>query len=231
MSDLSLEYAGDVPVALELPPEEPGPFAPCAILLDCSSSMSSCINELNNAVAQFAESVRDDDLARNRADITVIEFGSHARVTVPPTLGRDFQAPHLQANGLTAMGAAIDLALTTVAERRKEYRRNGARAYKPMLFLFTDGAPTDSWQHAADRVHQMAAAKKLNFFGIGIGSGTDFDTLSQICPPERGPLLLKPGCFDNVFQWISDSMSSVSGSNPGDDVELPPVHGWGTIPS
>ena len=227
MSDLTLDHVGEVPVALELPPEEPGPFAPCALLLDCSSSMSSCIAELNRGVELFAERLKADELARNRADVTVIEFRDSARVIVPPTLGRDFLAPRLHANGLTAMGEAIELGLRTVKERRRDYRRNGARAFKPMMFLFTDGAPTDAWQAAAAEVRRQATEKGLNFFGIGFGADADFGVLRDICPENRPPMRLKPGCFENLFEWISDSMSSVSGSAPGESISLPPADGWG----
>lgn len=222
-----------LPVAMDLPPEEPGPFAPCMLLLDTSSSMLSAepgtlspIDELNAAVQQFAQDVRDDSLACNRADITVIEFNSSAVQIVPPTLARDFIAPHLTANGLTAMGEAIELGLEAIKARRREYRANGAQAYKPMMFLLTDGMPTDDWSSAAAEVHSLAAQGRLNFFAAGTSSA-DFATLAQIAPRDRPPMRVKDGCFHEMFRWISDSLSSISGSIPGENVPLPPTHGWG----
>jgi len=217
---------------MDLPPEEPGPFAPCILLLDTSSSMTAQpggtrpIDELNAAVKQFARDVRNDSLACNRADITVIEFNSSAKQIVPPTLARDFIAPQLTANGLTAMGEAIELGLEAIKTRRREYRANGAQAYKPMMFLLTDGMPTDDWSSAATEVHRLAAQGRLNFFAVGTSSA-DFDTLAQIAPPDRPPMRVLDGRFPEMFRWISDSLSSISGSIPGENVPLPPTQGWG----
>jgi uncharacterized protein YegL len=218
-----------LPVQLDLPPEEPGPFAPCILLLDTSASMQGApIGELNAAVEQFAREVRDDSLACNRADICVIEIKDTATQIVPPTLARDFEAPKLTASGRTGIGDAILLGLRTIRGRRAEYLKNGARAYKPMVFLLTDGMPTDDWQAAAQEVRRQSAAGRLNFFAVGT-STADFDMLRQIAPPERPPMMVKDGCFRELFTWISDSLSSVSGSMPGDKVSVAPANGWGEL--
>jgi uncharacterized protein YegL len=217
-----------VPAELELPPDQPGPFAPAAILADTSSSMHNEIGQLNAGLADLADHVRNDTLARNRADLTVIEFDSSARVAVPPTLGLNFQAPQFNASGSTSMGQAIHLGLKTLRERRAEYRSNGVQGYTALMFLITDGQPTDEWQSAAAEVHRWAASGKLEFFAIGTASA-DMATLAQISPPTRPPMLLKAGCWAELFSWISDSLSDISGSQPGDAMGLRPADGWGQI--
>src|SRR4051812_10463350 len=73
MSQPSLEK---IEHGIPLPPEEPGPFAPCVLLLDPSSSMSTDANggrppidELNEGIDRFATEIQKDSLAKNRADI------------------------------------------------------------------------------------------------------------------------------------------------------------------
>src|SRR3954447_16385062 len=82
-------HADRMPAALELPPHEPGPFAPCPLLLDTSDSMSvgNAIGQLNDALVQFEQEIKQDKLAPHRADISVIEIKTHAELVVPPTLG------------------------------------------------------------------------------------------------------------------------------------------------
>jgi uncharacterized protein YegL len=222
-----------VPAGFELPRGEPGPFAPCVLLVDCSASMgfSGAINEVNEGLRQFQNEVKEDELARNRADIAVVAFQEPGlRVEVPPVLARDFVAPTLAADGATPIGAAIHLGLDTIEARRSEYRSRGAQAYAAMMFLLTDGEPTDDFTQAVTEAHAMEAKGKLNFFCIGTEEA-NFTVLERISSPGRPPAKLVPGKFRELFKWISDSLNVTSNSRPGDTTSLPPTSGWSTIKS
>ena len=58
-----------------------------------------------------AGGINKDELAKKRAEITVITFGGNARVEIPSTEGRDLQPRRLEADGGMPVGAALDLAL------------------------------------------------------------------------------------------------------------------------
>lgn len=217
-----------VPAGFELPRGEPGPFAACVLVIDCSSSISTAdaIGEVNRGLKQFAVEVNDDELARNRADIAVIALRDPGlRVESPFTLARDFRPPTLVANGGTPMGGAIKLGLDTIQARREEYRTRGARAYAPMMFLITDGEPTDDVSAAVAEAHAIEAAGKLNFFCIGTKEA-NFARLAEISPPDRAPARLEAGKFRELFKWISDSLSATAQSRPGEKPSLPPAQGW-----
>lgn len=217
-----------VPAGFELPRGEPGPFAPCVLLVDCSASMgeSGDIDEVNAGMEQFATEVVEDELARNRADIAVVAFQDPGlRVEVPPVLARDFKPPTLTASGGTPIGGAIRMGLDTIEARREEYRTRGAQAYAGMMFLITDGAPTDSFDQAAQAAHEMEARQKLNFFCIGTRTA-DMNVLARISPPGREPAQLEPGRFRQLFKWISDSLTVTANSRPGESAALPSAAGW-----
>jgi uncharacterized protein YegL len=220
-----------VPAGFEIPRGEPGPFAPCMLLVDCSASMQAdgAIDEVNRAMKQFAVEVNDDELARNRADIAVVALQEPGlRVESPPALARDFRPPSFNADGATPMGGAIRLGLETIELRREEYRSRGAKAFAAMMFLITDGEPTDDFIGPAQEAHAMEARGKLNFFCIGTGSA-NFSTLSRISPPGRDPARLAAGSFRELFRWISDSLTITANSIPGEQPPLPPAQGWMSV--
>jgi uncharacterized protein YegL len=210
--------------------ENPENRCPVILLVDTSGSMAGGpIEALNEGLKTFRETVLEDEQASLRVDVAIVGFG-------PVELVQDFvtidqlNPPHLVANGLTPMGEAITFALDLLESRKVTYRANGIQYYRPWVFLITDGAPNPGspWQQAAQRVQMAEQQRKLSFFAVGV-QGADMNTLSQVAPPMRPPLMLNGLDFKSMFLWLSDSMVRVSSSTVGGDmVALPPV-GWGQI--
>lgn len=189
----------------------PEPRCPCILLLDVSGSMNGRpINELNAGLVTFRDELLADSLALKRVELGIVTFGP-VHVEQPFTSAANFFPPILFAQGDTPMGAAITKALDMVEERKREYRANGISYYRPWIFLITDGAPTDEWQAAANKVFQ----------------GADMKTLAQIS--VRQPLPLQGLQFRELFSWLSSSLRSVSHSTPGTEVVLEAPKGWTSV--
>ncbi|ELM9384347.1 VWA domain-containing protein [Escherichia coli] len=204
----------------------PEPRCPCILLLDVSGSMSGRpINELNAGLVTFRDELLADPLALKRVELGIVTFGP-VHVEQPFTIAANFFPPILFAQGDTPMGAAITKALDMVEERKREYRANGISYYRPWIFLITDGAPTDEWQAAANKVFRGEEDKRFAFFSIGV-QGADMKTLAQIS--VRQPLPLQGLQFRELFSWLSSSLRSVSRSTPGTEVVLEAPKGWTSV--
>jgi uncharacterized protein YegL len=120
------------------------------------------------------------------------------------------------------MGAALEQAVDMVSQRRQVYRGNAIKSYKPWIFLITDGAPTDDITGAISKITNGEGQGDFTFFAVGVDQA-DMNVLSQIST-KRAPLKLNGIAFEELFNWISDSLAQVSSDDPGvESVSLPQI--------
>jgi len=107
------------------------------------------------------------------------------------------------------MGAALNLLekCMDVEVRKTTLEQKGD--WKPLVFLMTDGMPTDSWQSAADRMKQK---KSVNIIACAAGSSADTSTLKRITEMVVKLDNLQPDTLKTFFQWVSSSIKSTSQS-------------------
>jgi uncharacterized protein YegL len=209
------------------------PRVPCVLLLDTSISMlGPRITGLNDGLQEFQRAVQDDALTKRRLELAIVTFGADG-VNVPQDFvtADDFVAPALRVDERgrdgTPMGGAINRAIAMLRERKDKYKTVGLPYYRPWAFMITDGGPNDAgWETAADSLKAEEQAKGVVFFGVGV-EDADMNTLRRVS--LNPPVMLKGLEFRSLFQWLSNSFKSVSGSNPGDKIALPPVNNWAEL--
>lgn len=224
--DEQLPFETDIPFGTDSFADNPEPRCPCILLLDTSASMQGApIAALNAGLQSFKEELMTDSLALKRIEVALMSFG-------PVTLVNDFHTapsfspPTLNAQGDTPMATAILEAIDKVRLRKEMYRSNGIAFYRPWIFLITDGAPTDEWQSAAVAIREGEANKAFAFFAVGVESA-NMTILKQLA--VREPLKIEGLKFRELFQWLSNSMKSVSRSVPGTAVALESPQGWAQL--
>jgi uncharacterized protein YegL len=227
---INMSSSDQIPFALPELVSNPEPRCACLLLLDTSGSMKGRpIEVLNQGLQTFKDQLMSDSMATQRVEVGIVTFGP-VRVFSEFQTADSFLPPHLEVTGDTPMGAAIEQGLDMLESRKQVYRLSGISYYRPWVFLITDGAPTDSWQRAAQRVHagDNKEKKQFSFFAVGV-EDADMSTLNKICSPSRPPLKLQGLNFRELFSWLSSSLSGVSHSQVGEAVALPATTGWSSV--
>ncbi len=225
MSDESPEFDAKVASVAENPEQR----CPCVLLLDVSGSMDgAAINQLNFGLLTFRDSIRKNELASMRVEVAVLTFGKTVELRQDFITVDQFNPPLLTSGGGTPMGAAINMALDKLEERKQIYKKAGISYFRPWVFLITDGEPTDEWHSAATRIQAIEERKGVTFFVVGVDRA-NLTTLSQIAPKNRPPVKLNGLDFASMFIWLSSSLGKVSDSKIGAQVALPPTTDWTSI--
>ena len=228
MAELEQETFDNAPQMPMAAPNEP--HVACVLLLDTSGSMGGQpIESLNRAVNDFKVQTGMDELAKKRVDISIVEFNSEVRVVQDFVPLPRMEPVRLEANGMTSMGKAIDMAIDKVKERMRFYASMGTPNFPAHIFMITDGAPTDDITAAQERLRQeQEDKKKIKFFAIGV-PGYEKDVLKSL---TKRCIELQDTNFEGIFNWISKSMVTVSVSKVGDNPQLPNLpQGASVIPS
>lgn len=193
------------------------PRCPCALILDTSGSMhNEPIMALNAGLQALRDDLQDDNLAKKRVEIAIVEFNSTVRVVQDFVPAGEFRPPTLTASGMTDMVGGINQALDLIQRRKSKYHSNGVPFYRPWAFLITDGKVT-GYEQVAQRIREDEANKRIAFFAVGV-RGADQECLRNIS--VREPKMLDALKFNELFLWLSGSMKRVSQSKPGDMVPL-----------
>lgn len=195
---------------------------------------TSRINELQNGIELFYDSIRDDEIAVYSAEICIVTFSDKAECVLDfANVERQTDIPQLYADGETYMGEGVNLALNLLEKRKQEYKDKGVDYYQPWLVLMTDGVPNGSaseMERAVSRTVDLVNQKKLTVFPIAIGTEPDISALARFSP-KRPPLKLQGLKFREFFAWLSKSVSKTSQSIPGEAVklDLEGIKGWAEL--
>jgi len=181
---------------------------PVYLLLDTSGSMAGePIEAVKNGVQVLISTLRQDPYALETAYLSVITFDSTAKQVVPLTELSMFQIPEIQATGATALGEALSLLASRSANEVTKNTTDAKGDWKPLVFLMTDGGPTDNWQ-------QGLADFKRQKFGMVVacaaGHGADVNVLKQITDIVVQLDTADSATIKAFFKWVSASVSTGS---------------------
>jgi uncharacterized protein YegL len=197
---------------------------PFYLLLDTSGSMTGTpINAVNQGIQVFQAAIRSDPRAIETAYVSLLTFDSEARQVVPLTSATGFSAPQLQAQGGTSLGKGLRLLEQCIS---KEVILNSGSEqkgdWKPVIFIMTDGQPTDDWLSAAESLKRH----KYNVIACAAGEQADEEMLKHLSDYVLRLCDTTEQSIRAFFEWVTQSTKRMSDSvgtvYANEGIQLPP---------
>ncbi len=181
---------------------------PVYLVLDVSGSMhGEPIEAVRNGMQLLVSNLRTDPYALETAFLSVIVFDAKARQVVPLTELTAFQPPNIEAGSTTALGDALRLTQECIEREVQKTTAESKGDWKPLVFLMTDGQPTDDWMKGLNVFKQ---AKTGLVIACAAGPKADTKILKQITEVVVSLDTADSNTIGAFFKWVSASISTTS---------------------
>lgn len=186
---------------------------PIYFVLDCSESMvGEGLSDMTAGLESIVTALRKHPLAMETANLSVISFSKDARVEQPLTDLMDFELPSLSVSWGTALGGALRLLKAQMEREIVPTTPEQKGDYRPFVFLFTDGQPTDDWKGPATDLANSAFVKLANLYAIGCGPDVDTDVLLNVTDIVYLTKDSESVLDKNLFFWLTNTILTASKS-------------------
>ena len=199
---------------------------PVYFLIDVSESMVGVpIEKVQDGIATIIKELRTDPYALETVFISIIVFAGKAQKITPLVEIFNFYPPKLPIGGGTSLGNAMNFLISDLNRSLQKTTINQKGDWKPLIFLFTDGNPTDNYKVSFERWNNEYKTK-ANLIIISLGENIDSSIFNKI---TENVLLLKntdAESFKKFFKWVTASIktSSLNVVDSNDDgLHLEPI--------
>ena len=183
---------------------------PIFFLIDISESMvGEPIQQVEEGLATIIQALKTDPYAIETVWVSIIVFAGQPKTLVPLQEIINFYPPRFPIGGGTSLSKGLGHLMYELRSNivKTNYEQKGD--WKPIVFLFTDGVPTDDSKSAIAEWKQNWQ-RTANMVAVSFGSETDTNVLREL---TDNVLLFKntdPAAYKQFFKWVTDSIKTSS---------------------
>ena len=188
---------------------------PVFFVLDCSESMvGDNHRNMEEGLQMVVRSLRTDPHALETVWVSVIAFAGIAQTIAPLVEVVSFYPPKLPMGSGTSLGAALKVLMREIDSKVVRTTPDRKGDWKPIVYLFTDGKPTDEIETV---ITDWTAhyAHKAHLIAVGFGRHVDFRVLNRLTDTVLVFEQSKPDDFKKFINWVTASVVAQSRSIEG----------------
>lgn len=200
---------------------------PIYFLIDISESMvGEPIQQVEEGLSTIIQALKTDPHALETVFVSIIVFAGQPKTLVPLQEIVSFYPPKFPIGSGTSLGKGLGHLMhelrTNIVKNTYEVKGD----WKPIIFLFTDGVPTDDSKNAISEWKQNWQ-KASNLIAVSFGNATDTKLLGELTDTVLEFNNTNVHSYKEFFKWVTDSIktSSISVENNADGFDLAKLDG------
>lgn len=183
---------------------------PIYFVLDVSESMiGEPLQRMEQGIEKIVASLRQDPHSLETVFISLIAFAGKAKALTPLVDLISFYPPKIPVGGGTALGEALDVLMHEIDTQVKKTTFEERGDWEPVIFLITDGKPTDNPLPAVQRWQQNYASR-ASMVAITLGTNADMQTLGKLTDSVLALENATEEDFRKFIEWVSASVRAQS---------------------
>jgi uncharacterized protein YegL len=200
---------------------------PIYFLIDISESMvGEPIQQVEEGLATIIQSLKTDPHALETVFVSIIVFAGQPKTLVPLQEIVSFYPPKFPIGSGTSLSKGLGHLMYELRTNIVKTTYDVKGDWKPIVFLFTDGVPTDDSKTAITEWKQNWQ-KKANMIAVSFGNETDIKLLGALTDSVLEFKNTNVQSYKEFFKWVTDSIktSSISVENSETGFELANLDG------
>ncbi|WP_419488145.1 TerY-C metal binding domain-containing protein [Chryseobacterium bernardetii] len=185
---------------------------PIYFLIDVSESMvGDPIEQVQEGISDIVRELKRDPYSLETVYISVVGFAGEAEVITPLQDIISFYPPKIPIGSGTSLSQGLIKVMDCIDKDvvKTTYDRKGD--WKPIVFLFTDGVPTDDATKAIERWNSKYNGK-ANTIAVSIGENTNYKLLGSLADHVLLFNNTDENSYKEFFKWVTDSIKTTSQS-------------------
>lgn len=186
-------------------------------VVDTSSSMAGTkIGAVNTAIREVLPEL--NSISADNADAGIqmacLAFSNDSSWRIKPSPVASVSWYDLSAGGMTAMGEAFKELNSKLS--RSQYLNSPTGCYAPVIFLMSDGCPTDDYKSGLKELQENKWFKYAIRVAVAIGDDADKDVLTEFTGnPELVLTAHTPEALKAMIRFVSVTSSKIGSQSSG----------------
>jgi uncharacterized protein YegL len=167
--------------------------------------VGEALSKMEDGLQSIMRTLRTDPHALETVHVSVIAFAGIAKKIAPLIEVASFYPPKLPLGSGTSLGAALETLMAEIDTSVIKTTPDLKGDWRPIVYLFTDGRPTDNPIPAIER-WKARYASQATLIAVGLGKDADFTTLKKLTDHTIVFEDTKEGNFKKFVAWVTASL-------------------------